>query len=374
VDPRIDRLRGLLAIGVLLGHAIELAWQSTSAPAGILFSIATSAHGYFGFICVVGFIVLSGYCIARSTIGDFSLGRYAFKRVTRLYPLLIVVVLLTASVEWLAFQSPQRPNLWEDGLDGRHFLIALAGLSGFKGEFGALAPSYTISYELMYYLIWGLSMTVAVGRPRLGLAIASASAVLLLGFGDPIRAAIGVSAAQFVPALGVSLLPAWRLGAALALFQKPLTKVASFIPLWTMWFILAWVYARGFDQFQKPRTAVTDHTDVAYFAIMSILLVVTIASWLARPAPVQNATDTSLGEISYPLFLIHGPVLIGLQFSMNQIGFDPAFEVTLAILIAASLGASKLLAICVERPLMTWRRKFRLPLGKSRAMPAAEPV
>ena len=106
MDPRIDRLRGLLAIGVLLGHAIDLARLSTVAPAGTLFAIAMATRPYFGFICVVGFIALSGYCIARSTLKGFALGSYAVKRVTRVYPLLIVAVLLGTLAGRLARGRP----------------------------------------------------------------------------------------------------------------------------------------------------------------------------------------------------------------------------------------------------------------------------
>jgi len=148
MDPRIDRLRGLLAIGVLVGHAIDLAQASVPNASGTLFSIAMATRPFYGFICVLGFIVLSGYCIVRSTMKRFSLPQYAVKRVTRVYPLLIVAVLLTALVEWLAFDSPYRPGMWVLGRDVRKFVVALAGFSGFKGVFGALAPAYTVSFEL----------------------------------------------------------------------------------------------------------------------------------------------------------------------------------------------------------------------------------
>ena len=163
MDPRIDRLRGLLAIGVLLGHAIDLAHLSAPNASGTLFSIAMATRPYFGFVCVIGFIVLSGYCIARSTMKRFSSGEYAVMRVTRVYPLLIVAVLLTALVEWLASESAYRPDMWIVGRDLRKFVAALAGFSGFKGPFGALTPAYTISFELLYYVIWGLAMTAALG-------------------------------------------------------------------------------------------------------------------------------------------------------------------------------------------------------------------
>ena len=48
--------------------------------------MAMATRPYYGFVCVIGFIVLSGYCIARSTMNRFSLGDYAVMRVTRVYP------------------------------------------------------------------------------------------------------------------------------------------------------------------------------------------------------------------------------------------------------------------------------------------------
>ena len=179
MDPRIDRLRGLLAIGVLLGHAIDLAGMSTAAPSGTLFAIAIATRPFSGFIWVIGFIVLSGYCIARSTMKDFSLGEYIVKRVTRIYPLLIVAALLTALLEWVAYGSPYRPVMWVVGIDVRKFIAALLGFGGFKGMFGALAPSYTISFELMYYAIWGLAMW-AVGRGRRALLVCAAVTLILI--------------------------------------------------------------------------------------------------------------------------------------------------------------------------------------------------
>jgi peptidoglycan/LPS O-acetylase OafA/YrhL len=77
----------------------------------------------------------------------------------------------------------------------------------------------------------------------------------------------------------------------------------------------------------------------------------------ASSGPERHATW--LGEISYPLFLIHGPVIIALQFAMNRLVFDPRFDVTRAILVAASFVAATFLAAFVEHPVMAWRRNVR---------------
>jgi peptidoglycan/LPS O-acetylase OafA/YrhL len=359
MDPRIDRLRGLLAIGVLLGHAIDLAQMSVPNSSGTLYAAAIATRPFYGFICVIGFIVLSGYCIARSTMKGFALGDYALMRVTRVYPLLIVAVLMAGLVEWVAIDSPYRPNMWVVGRDLRKFVAALAGFSGFKGSFGALAPAYTISFELLYYVIWGLAMTAAFGRGRRALLIAAAIAALLIAVGSPLRARLGWFAG-FLPGAGIAVLPGWLLGAALALAQDRVIRVARVVPVWAGWILFVLVYAYFIDL--APLLSSTgEYFQVVYCTIMSGLYFTIVAAWLARPAPVRSATDTWLGEISYPLFVIHGPTLIGLQFAMNRWRVELSFTANLAILLAASFAAAMLLLKFVERPVMAWRRRLRVP-------------
>jgi peptidoglycan/LPS O-acetylase OafA/YrhL len=371
MDPRIDRLRGLLAIGVLLGHAIDLARISTPNPSGTLFSVAMATRPYFGFICVVGFIVLSGYCIARSTMRRFALGEYTVKRVTRVYPLLIVAVLVTALVEWIAFDSPHRSEMWVLGRDVRKFIAALAGFSGFKGTFGALAPAYTISFELLYYAIWGLALAVAAGRDRLALVISAAVGAVLIVTGAWLRDSLGWFAG-FVPIVGVAVFPGWLLGAALALFQDRLTKVVRAVPIWTAWVLFAWVHAYCVDAYNLPfDTKANDYVNAAYYTTVSALFALIVAAWLARPAPASRESDTWLGEMSYPLFVIHGPVIIGVQFALNAWGLDPPFVANLAILLTASFAVSMGLVTLVERPVMAWRRGIR-PSGPAAPQALAE--
>jgi peptidoglycan/LPS O-acetylase OafA/YrhL len=363
MDPRIDRLRGLLAIGVLLGHAIDLARISTPNPSGTLFSIAVATRPYFGFICVVGFIVLSGYCIARSTMRRFALGDYVVMRVTRVYPLLIVAALLTGLLEWVALDNPHRPFMWvleRDGRDVKRFVWALLGCSGFKGPFGALSPAYTISLELFYYAIWGLAMKAATGRARRALLIATAVGLVLIVFGGRMRDSLGWFAG-FLPIVGIAVLPGWLLGAALAVAEGPLTRIARAVPTWATWLVFVWLFAYGVDAFNLPIDVPANaYVTFAYFAIMSALFLTVVAAWLARPDPAPRASDAWLGEMSYPLFLMHGPALIGLQFALNAAGVHLTFAANFAILLAGAFAAAMVMVTFVERPVMAWRRGFRL--------------
>ena len=362
MDPRIDRLRGLLAIGVLLGHAIDLARISTLNPSGTLFAIAGATRPYFGFICVVGFIALSGYCIARTTMRRFELGDYVVMRVSRVYPLLIVAALLAGLLEWLVLDNPHRPLMWvleRDGRDLKRFVWAVLGCSGFKGLFGALSPAYTISFELFYYAIWGLAMTAAAGRARRALLMAAAIGVVLIVFGGRMRESMGWFAG-FLPFSGIAVLPGWLLGAALAVAEGPLSRIAGRIPTWATWLVFIWLVAYGVDAFNLSADVLANqYLTFAYYTIMSGLFLTVVAAWLAQPTPAPRASDTWLGEVSYPLFLMHGPAIIGLQFALNAAGVHLTFAANLAILLGAAFAAAMVAVTLVERPVMAWRRRLR---------------
>jgi peptidoglycan/LPS O-acetylase OafA/YrhL len=96
-----------------------------------------------------------------------------------------------------------------------------------------------------------------------------------------------------------------------------------------------------------------------------------VASWLARPVPAPRPLDTWLGEISYPLFLVHGPVIIGLQFALNAWPVELPFIADLALLLAAPFAAAMVVVALVERPVMAWRRRIRMPETASRPVAPA---
>jgi peptidoglycan/LPS O-acetylase OafA/YrhL len=171
------------------------------------------------------------------------------------------------------------------------------------------------------------------------------------------------------------VLPGWLLGAALALGQDQVTKVARIIPVWAAWILFVVVYAYFVDVFNVPNVTVANkYFHFFYLTILSGLYFMIVAASLARPAPVRTATDTWLGEISYPLFVIHGPTIVGLQFAMNAWGITLPFAVNLAILVAASFASAMLLLIFVERPVMAWRRRIRLPSTASPAFTQTAPI
>ena len=240
----------------------------------------------------------------------------------------------------------------------KKFIAALLGFSGFKGPFGALAPAYTISFELLYYAIWGLAMKAAAGRSRRALLIAAAVGVVLIVFGGRLRDSLGWFAG-FVPIVGIAVFPdgcsaprwprrrAADQGGARHSDLGDVARVRLGLRVWRR-------RVQPADRCHDQRVR-----SVAYFTIMSVLFLTVVATWLARPDPAPRASDTWLGEMSYPLFLMHGPAIIGVQFALNAAGIHLTFAANLAILLAASFAAAMLMVTFVERPVMAWRRQGR---------------
>src|SRR5215471_9499230 len=109
----IDRLRGMFALGVMLGHAIDLAGAGPSAGSSS-FLLLMGARQVLGFVWVVGFIVISGYCVTRSCVRapTQTVGAFAALRASRLFPLLWVSLALTMLIETAVAASPHRPPVW----------------------------------------------------------------------------------------------------------------------------------------------------------------------------------------------------------------------------------------------------------------------
>lgn len=360
LDPRIDRLRGLFAIAVAMGHAIDVV--RLNSPVDMASHLFASWRFFFGFTWVVGFIVLSGYCIARSTSSTtqpYSVAKYSLMRVTRIFPLLIVCGLVAALVEYSMFGSTERPAVWVDGIDRHHLRISLLGLSGFYGQFGSYAPSYTVSYELLYYALWGVVLIPLSAKPRLAL-LACAGIALLLYVASPslhqhLAPAVRPLTSQWV----LMLFGAWLIGAGVSLFEQSLVSIVRGLPV-----ALAWVF---FVLFNIAAARYTGHpifgastgSAVAYYLALAATFCVVILAYLASQSTAGSSSlDRWLGEISYPVFLIHGPVLILVGYVVNRLEVKVHFLLNFLLSIACALLAAHLLVLFVERPVMELRRRL----------------
>jgi len=337
-------MRGLLALLVALSHAAAVC-ALVPTTTDYFQSALTPFLMFSGFNYVLGFIVISGYCIARSTIAQpFRLRAYAALRVTRIYPALIACVMLAAVVEMCLLKNPARIQMWSYGIDTQHFLFNLAGFR----QFGSMAPTYTVTYELFYYLAWGCALAVIPRRLVLAcLALAMAALLLII----PVII-------QFAVVLSL----VWIMGAALAVHQIPVLKLAHKCPLWITWALFVVVLVWGNSELARNGISVWDFPGSLATIPCGALFVFVIASHLSRPGQ-KFELDDWLGEISYPLFLAHGPTIIAVGSTIKAMKIPMNFGPLCLLLMASSIVVAQIILVAVDRPVMFWRRRLRAATG-----------
>jgi peptidoglycan/LPS O-acetylase OafA/YrhL len=358
VRGHIDRLRGTFALLVMVGHAIDVA---AAAPPDRWTAMLLPLRPFLGFVWVIGFIVLSGYCITASCLrGRESIGplQYVQLRVSRLFPLLWASLAVAFVLERSMGRSPLRPPIWTAGLGTESLIINAAGLGGFYGQYASLAPAYTLSYELLFYTCWGVAWFGAGRQTRRALVAASAGVVVLWALTLLLPPLLAVPFNEFVRILYVC----WIAGAVLAVYLPRLSSAPIARALAPMrWLILAAVLLWGDAALGMPQTTPSPSAWV-YYLLLAAAFAGVIVGFAARGRDVApHALDRWLGLISYPIFLIHGPIVIFGGYLLARSGFPLGFGASFALLAAASIAVAMVMAVLVERPVMAMRARWRAP-------------
>lgn len=139
----LDALRGIAASMVVIEHVLELLYPRFAA-----FTLERFRFGEFG---VVVFFLCSGFIIPaslerRGSLRDFWIGRFF-----RLYPMYWVTI---AAVVFLHFGVHRYrglgPDYWSHWL--RNTTINLSIVQDFTGQPLTLGQSWTLAYEMVFYI------------------------------------------------------------------------------------------------------------------------------------------------------------------------------------------------------------------------------
>jgi peptidoglycan/LPS O-acetylase OafA/YrhL len=362
----IDLLRGLFAVFVVVSHAWKWAvivrYGSVELPALSQFSRAihnTIGHGGYW---VIGFFVLSGFCIQQSVMnsqarGAYTVKRYSLARVTRIYPLFIFGLCL-ATCAWYLDQIynlncvPPVPT--------RILTTTALGLQGFFGTFQQYGQSWSITYELIYYAIWPLFLFLAKNN-------GSRAAV----YGTGLMLALGTGVACF-----------WKIQTG--------GKNDAYIPFWTIplssvaWFAGAWLASRWgcVNLSNSSRRTCLRVGCVGVMAVYGIscflnygfyhAFISFIVGYLSLPwfmlliIGIGSGSWTSLvllrvckvlGVLSYPLYLLHEPIIAMLRLLWHVNGVVPSLFVGSLFLGITGFVGSALLGYPLETWVMRWRQR-----------------
>lgn len=147
----IDGLRAVAVISVVLFHA-----SATVLPGG--------------FVGVDIFFVISGYLISKIILGDLQAGEFSFadfyrRRILRLFPALIVVLLASWGIGWAVLLADEYRELGKHMAAGAGFISNFAfwqesGYFDKAAETKPLLHLWSLAIEEQFYLFWPLLLGI----------------------------------------------------------------------------------------------------------------------------------------------------------------------------------------------------------------------
>lgn len=357
----LDLLRGLLAVLVLLSHAFRQTvtrseWATSDA---FLIRVLQASVGQ-GLVWVMGFFVISGLCIQMSIRRSLEMGTWSFSdylraRFSRIYPLFLVGIAACLLAEWL---NP-RPDLFSWGRVAGYFFM----LQGFTGYTEHFAPSWSLTNECLYYLVWPLMLMAC--RFHAARAWWSAVTITFLVTGGlvfwwaasgkphgPLNESWTVTVRFLIWLVGVGLYDRWA----------QITRALSLGRWFNLGFILAtllylalytgfWIYSRRVFLLHGLEL-------VAGIGFAMLIARLQDATWL-REGRWKMLAHT-FGIWSYPLYLLHQPVigLTDILFKPGAVLAGSPVWVSGPVFIATPLIACWLFGAPLERRILSWRKSW----------------
>jgi peptidoglycan/LPS O-acetylase OafA/YrhL len=327
--PDIDGIRAVAVTAVIVSHAFPRLLPG-------------------GFIGVDVFFVISGYLISSILIRDlrsnsFSILHFYRRRINRIFPALILVLLFILLFGWFCLFRPEFAALGGhvslSSLFSENFLLwNQAGYFDAASETKPTLHLWSLAIEEQFYIFWPM-MLFLVHRWRINIALvcalfAAASFVLNL---HEVRTS---SAAAFYSPLGRS----WELmlGSLLACLRVdragPLQRyksVQSFAGLALIVVALTMV---------TPQTRFPGWWALVPTAGTFLLISGGEGGWVNR-CWLAKAPLVWVGLLSYPLYLWHWPLLSFCHIVLGSLNWKRAA----ACLIAAAMAAAVTFFV-VERP------------------------
>ncbi|MEV4291493.1 acyltransferase family protein [Nonomuraea bangladeshensis] len=331
----LDALRGLGALAVVGEHLTTWAipWLRPTA-------INLGIYG------VLVFFLVSGYIIPHSLERHGDVRVFWIGRVFRLYPLYLAAIVLTLALSpWVAVRA-------EVPRDGSAVAAHATMLLDAVGSAGVLNTMWTLSYEMVFYLLAAALFVLGVrdGRGVLPVLPAVVAAVTGLAWAAPPLSGAWlswVSLAVFAAGLACVLAGRAVRGASVALGVMALALLlfSSRVP----WFgaaIVAVMFAgtaihrweRGQGRLWPVGVAAALVAATPVWALSAgwwwvrppvwILTVVLAAATFGAAMALRGrrlpAALTGLGVVSYSLYLVHLPLLLVLMAVLGEMRWAPA--------------------------------------------------
>ena len=316
--PQIQALRAVAAVLVVIYHA------------------KVTSGGYIGvdiFYVISGFLITGLLLRELDGTGSLALKAFYLRRVKRLLPASFFVLFVTAIIAWIVYPSTLRHGLGKDiaaaGAYISNYLFALWQMDyqNLNSTPPVVIHYWSLAVEEQFYLFW----------PFIILALYRYGARRAVFFG-----VVAITAASFLLSLFLTprepiwsfySLPtrAWELGVgALLLFIPKRIRFSSNYG-WAALGLILFGTLTFTDKTPFPGTAALVPVIGTAFAIASL------SNWPSAMNRFGNLKIVQwLGEISYPLYLWHWPVLVipSVAWGRSLV----AYELLICVLLTALLA------------------------------------
>lgn len=351
----IDALRAIFALWVVFAHTIP--WAGFAQGDGAVLELLTLAFRALAGLfqragethpAVLGFIVLSGYCIHRTGFRESpDVRAYAIRRAFRIYPVYLAATLAGIAAFLINPQPIIRLLSGTEAIDAGCVAAKLIGISAILPPlhtctFQGNAPLSTVMVEIWLYAAYPLLL--------LGLSVRRGDVSLWQVVGGIWL--LGVLAITLMPALRPwwhngslpGFLLYWWIG-AIAVHPEFAGRLRLFAwPILAAWLLLSIPLATGLIK-AAPLVEIRKVLFALLIAIAIVRLDGARAKWLAWLAP--------LGLAGYSLYAFHAPVV----YTLLSHGWRWSFVILAAVVVAIP-GY-----LLIERPLM----RLGSTLARSRA-------
>jgi peptidoglycan/LPS O-acetylase OafA/YrhL len=321
----LDGLRGLAAMIVVLGHV--------SNASGLLDGVLGRGDGQLG---VMIFFVLSGFLMGHLYLGTApgarSIGRFLVRRLARVVPLYLVLVL--ASFLVIQLLPP-----------GRQWVYPIKDLGDLLDHLALVRGTdvlWSVVVEIKFYLLVPLIWLLYARSPRATLLAIGAIITLIFLTHLP---------------LGWPRLPGARFLAYLPYFLAGLVLARTVAPGVAAgdggrWNLLFAAMLAGVVLLYPKVAAHWMPVDLGLWSNPLCLLVVGALLVASLRAPIADVVLGSrpfrfLGRVSYGVYLLHMPVLVNIDH-FSRLDHKPVIYliVTLALVLLLAQGAF----VLIERP------------------------
>lgn len=316
--PRLDALRGLAALAVVLFH-FTMQYPNFVPGGGVPFTFDYGFYGVHLFFMISGFVILMS--IEHRDGGSFIRSRFI-----RLYPVFWAAVLLTTLVLTIDPILGPPPTLGQ----------VLANLTMFE-EYANIQPIdgayWSLTYELGFYIM--MFAIFAAGQRRFVVWLPLWMTLGALAFPHikafiphPLHLMVGINDYSHLFATGMALYLARSRGWSPA--------YAAILPL---------VPVAQFQQDGATGAAI----------VLAAILIMMWGTAQQKSLPRIAAPLLWLGAISYALYLVHQMIGYVILARVQQAGVEPWAAHAIALCGVIALGAA--LTYLVEKPSARWLKK-----------------